>query len=135
MRNRRSFFKKLSAAFVMLGIGAGTRQVNAAVRIENTLVHHVYFWLKNPGSETDREKLLEGVNTLLDIPEIKLSHVGVPAGTESRDVVDHSYTVSYMAMFDKLEDQNIYQAHPIHLRFVENYAHLWSKVVVYDSLS
>jgi hypothetical protein len=63
-----------------------------------------------------------------------MSHIGVPASTEERDVVDHSYSVSYMAFFDSKEDQDIYQTHPIHLKFVEDNSHLWKKVVVYDSV-
>ena len=30
--------------------------------------------------------------------------------------------------------QDAYQIDPIHLAFVENYKHLWTKVVVYDSV-
>ncbi|MEC7471585.1 MAG: Dabb family protein, partial [Pseudomonadota bacterium] len=28
-----------------------------------------------------------------------------------------------------------YQTHPLHVKFVEQCSHLWSKVVVYDSVS
>lgn len=52
------------------------------------LVHHAIFWLKNPTSETDRNKLIEGLNTLRAIEHIQELHVGVLASTEKRDVVD-----------------------------------------------
>ena len=64
---------------------------------------------------------------------IKLTHIGTPAPTEARDVVDHSYSVSYMAMFDSKEDQAAYQIDPIHIKFVDENEHLWEKVIVYDS--
>jgi hypothetical protein len=39
-----------------------------------------------------------------------------------------------MCFFDNLEEEEVYQAHPIHLKFIEDYAYLWSKVNVYDSV-
>jgi len=33
-----------------------------------------------------------------------------------------------------LEEEEVYQKHPIHLKFVEDYSHLWEKVIVYDSV-
>lgn len=98
------------------------------------LVHHVYFWLKNPGSKEDLNKLIEGLNTLKKIEHLKLAKIGVPAATEKRDVVDNSYSVSWLNFFDSLEGQEAYQVHPVHLAFVDNYKHLWEKVVVYDSM-
>ena len=96
-------------------------------------VHHVYFWMNNPDSEEDKKKLLEGLNSLKPIEVIRMAHIGVPAGT-NRDVIDSSYAYSLLLIFDNLKDQEIYQEHPIHLKFVKNYSHLWSKVIVYDSV-
>jgi len=96
------------------------------------LVHHVFFWLKNPASKEDRDKLVEGVKTLKNIPAVKELHVGVVASTEKRDVVDNSWGVSELMFFDDLQGQATYQSHPIHLEFIRNYGHLWEKVVVYD---
>ncbi|MDO7173575.1 Dabb family protein [Mariniflexile sp. AS56] len=99
------------------------------------LVHHVFFWLKNPKSETDKKQLIEGIKTLKSIPEVEDIHVGIPASTEKRDVVDNSFSVTEMLTFLSEADEAIYQAHPIHLKFVENNQHLWDKVLVYDSKS
>lgn len=96
-------------------------------------VHHVFFWLKNPDSATDRNKLLEGIRSLQPIETIRTFHVGKPAGTD-RPVIENSYDFSLLLTFDNLEDQNTYQEHPVHLKFVDEYAHLWSKVTVYDSV-
>ena len=98
------------------------------------VVHHVFFWLKNPGSETDRKQLMEGLKTLKAIKEIKQLLIGTPASTEKREVVDNSYDVSELMYFDTLEAQAAYQVHPIHKAFVEKYSPLWEKVVVYDML-
>lgn len=98
------------------------------------LVHHVFFWLKNPDSIADRDKLVEGVQTLQKIETIRKLHVGVLASTEKRDVVDTSWHVSELMFFDDTEGQKTYQDHPIHLDFIKNYGHLWSKVIVYDAM-
>jgi len=98
------------------------------------LVHHVFFWLKNAGSETDRKQLMEGLKTLKAIKEVKQLLIGTPASTEKREVVDNSYDVSELMYFDNVEGQNAYQVHPVHKAFVEKYSHLWEKVVVYDML-
>ena len=97
------------------------------------LSHHVFFWLKNPDSKDDLKKLIEGVRTLEQIESVRQFHVGVPASTEKREVVDSSFSVSELIFFDTVDGQNLYQDHPIHLKFVENYSHLWEKVVVYDT--
>ena len=98
------------------------------------VVHHVFFWLKQAGSATDRQQLIEGLRTLKDIPQVKQLLIGMPASTEKREVVDNSYDVSELMYFDDVAGQDAYQVHPIHKAFVEKYSHLWEKVVVYDML-
>jgi len=96
------------------------------------VVHHVFFWLKNPGSETDRKQLIEGLKTLKAIKEVKQLLIGTPASTEKREVVDNSFDVSELMYFDNVEGQDAYQIHPVHKAFVDKYSHLWEKVIVYD---
>jgi hypothetical protein len=96
------------------------------------LVHHVFFWLKNPASIEDRDKLVEGIKTLGKVETVRKLHVGIMAATKKRDVVDTSWDVSELMFFDDLIGPQTYQNHPIHQDFVKNYSHLWSKVVVYD---
>ncbi|ULQ54020.1 Dabb family protein [Flavihumibacter fluvii] len=98
------------------------------------LQHHVFFWLKNPDQEADRQELIKGLRTLAAIPSIRQLHIGVLASTEQREVVDTSWDVSELMFFDDEAGQKIYQDHPIHQAFVKNYSHLWKKVIVYDSL-
>lgn len=98
------------------------------------LVHHVFFWLKDPLSLTDRDQLAEGIKTLAAIPSVKYLHVGIPASTEKRDVVDSSWQVSEIMFFEDTEGQSSYQDHPLHKAFVSNYGHLWEKVIVYDAM-
>ncbi|MBA2498928.1 MAG: Dabb family protein [Chitinophagaceae bacterium] len=117
-------------------LSAGTATLGACAtnnKEKKQLVHHVFFWLKNPSSIADRDKLVEGVKTLKGIETIRKLHVGVPASTEERDVVDTSWHVSELMFFDDEAGQEVYQDHPIHQLFIEKYSHLWSKVVVYDA--
>lgn len=95
-------------------------------------VHHVYFWLKNPESKEDQSKLIAGLKELAKVNTIQEYHIGVPAGT-NREVIDSSYAVSWMLLFKDKAAQDSYQEDPIHLKFIEEYASLWSKVIVYDS--
>jgi hypothetical protein len=99
----------------------------------NVFVHHVYFWLKNPDSQKDRAALIAGLRKLSGAGAISQFHIGQPAGTD-RDVIDTSYAVSWLLLFNTAEDQASYQTDPIHLQFVEECSPLWSKVVVYDSV-
>lgn len=99
------------------------------------LLHHVFFWLKNPDSSVDRAKLIAGIKSLAAIETVRSFHVGVPASTEKREVVDNSYHVSELLGFDDVAGQDAYQVHPLHKKFVDEHQHLWSKVVVYDALA
>lgn len=96
-------------------------------------IHHVFFWLKNPSSETDRSQFLEGLRSLTDIETIKTAHIGVPANTD-RPVIDKSYAYSLLLSFDDKEKHDIYQDHSIHHKFVQGCSSLWEKVLVYDSV-
>lgn len=128
-----------SAALAMGLLIAATLPANADAKSDISaapaVIHSVFFWLKNPDSVDDRKSLIEGLNSLRDIPQIQALHVGVPASTVSRDVIDSSYQVSELMFFNSVKDQDEYQSHPIHKKFVKDYAHLWQKVVVYDSLN
>jgi hypothetical protein len=126
---RRSFLTQAVVATAATAV-ATPSLANSAKKI---FIHHVYFWLKNPSSEADKNKLIEGLTALSKVPTIRFHHIGVPAST-NRSVIERGYAVSWMLFFDNLEEEEVYQKHPIHLKFVEDYSHLWEKVIVYDSV-
>lgn len=135
--SRRRFVA--AAGTVGLATSAGLSSLPATqpstTMIQDTaLVHHVFFWLKNPDSQEDLDALLNGIRGLGEIPEVKGVHVGVPADTEQRDVVENSYHASEILLFDSLEDQAAYQQHPLHQKFIEDHAHRWAKVTVFDTI-
>ncbi len=132
--NRRNFGKNsLFNLFSLTALGSALSVAKPKKKIKNVFVHQVYFWLKNPGNSADAAKLLEGMESLTKIGVIKQYHVGKPAGT-SRDVIDGTYSYSWLTVFATAADQDAYQVDPIHLAFVEKYKHLWNKVIVYDSI-
>jgi hypothetical protein len=49
-------------------------------------------------------------------------------------VVDSSYSASELMFFDDVAGHQNYQNHPIHKEFIKTCAHLWEKVIVYDSM-
>jgi hypothetical protein len=137
--NRRKFLTT-AAALVPGGLILANSSIpsptdkSPAEKTDKPLAHHVFFWLKDPASKEDRDKLVEGVKTLSKIATVREIHVGVLASTEKRDVVDTSWQVSELMFFSDLAGQSSYQNDPIHLDFIKNYGHLWSKVVVYDAM-
>ena len=129
--SRRTFIAAAAAAGTAGAANAGA----AAVSNYPKLVHHVFFWLKNPESKEDLAKLLAGLRTLTKIESVRGAHFGVPASTEKRDVVDNSYSASEILFFDDTAGQKTYQDHPVHKQFVADCSHLWQRVVVYDAVS
>lgn len=130
----RRRWMRLLAALGLTAAAAGAAQAATPAGTRKAVIHHVFFWLKNPDSAADRDRLIAGLQTLRAIPQIRALHVGIPAATEARSVVDSSYQVSELMFFDTVEDQKSYQDHPIHQRFVATCGDLWERVTVYDSI-
>lgn len=130
--SRRTFIETLTVALAGITFFGSFKSKS---KKDPMLTHHVFFWLKNPSSIADRDRLIEGLKTLKKIESIRQIHIGVPADTEKRDVVDNSYSVSELMFFDDTAGQKIYQDHAIHKKFVEDCSMLWDKVVVYDTLN
>lgn len=94
------------------------------------IIHQVYFWLHQ---ESDiKEFLTDAVPMLGRCKDVIQFYQGVPASTEKREVVDHSFHASCTLFFDSLEGQAAYQHDPIHLEFIARYSKFWKTVKVYD---
>ena len=103
--------------------------------IEGEFIHSVYFWLKNPDSQSDRESFEKSLLKFINSSEYIVSkHVGTPAGTP-RDVVDNTYTYSLILTFKSKEDQDKYQEEEVHKQFIKESEHLWEKALIYDSIN
>jgi hypothetical protein len=97
-------------------------------------IHHVFFWLKNPESKEDLIQLIDGLKKLSKAATIKDFNIGKPAAT-NRNVIDTTYSVSWLLLFDNADDQEIYQTDPVHLKFIEECSSLWDRVLIYDTVN
>jgi hypothetical protein len=97
-------------------------------------VHVVNFWLKKDLTAAERAQFEAGVKSLGAIESLTNFSVGTPAATD-RPVIDRSYDYCLLTTFNDAAGHDIYQPHPIHLKFVETCKHLWERVVIYDSES
>ena len=132
-QNRRNFIGKVGiAAAALAGLSSFTQKAIEQKK-KTMFIHHVFFWLKNPDSKADRDKLVEGLTKLSKVKTIRHFHIGKPADT-NREVIERGYAVSWLLQFDSDDDQARYQTDPVHLQFIEECSHLWGKVIVYDSV-
>ncbi|HTF81584.1 MAG TPA: Dabb family protein [Cytophagales bacterium] len=96
------------------------------------LSHHVLFWLKADISETQKAAFRKGLESLQKVETVRSLHIGTPAPI-SRAVVDTTYTFSLLLMFDDLSGHDIYQVHPVHKAFLDEFRSMFEKVVIYDA--
>lgn len=113
----------------------GVQSVNAEEQKtkKSLIVHHVLFWLKNPNSDEDKIKLIEGLRTLKKI-EFHRTLIGVPVNTAASEGEDPSYHVSLVTYFDNDKGRLAYNTNPTHQYFMMEYNHLWEKKVTYDTV-
>ena len=97
--------------------------------------HSVYVWLKNPESDKDRAVFEASMKKFAaNLPYVTSIHFGKPLPSE-RDVVDSSYTYSFLITFEQESDLATYAEDPVHLAFKAETSDLWSRVVIYDSVN
>lgn len=105
------------------------------IHIDSTkFIHSVFFWLNEDVSDEQRLDFeTNGLNEIAKIESIYKLYYG-PAAMTDRDVVDNSYDYAWICHFKSAEDEKLYQDDPVHLKFIEDYKHLWKDVKVYDNL-
>ncbi|MBC7783018.1 MAG: Dabb family protein [Burkholderiales bacterium] len=95
-------------------------------------VHVVLFWAKDDATPAQHQQLLDDCREYLGkIPVLKYFDVGRPAMTP-REVVDNSYTVGLLTVFDDSAGHDAYQTDPSHLKFIERNKGMWKRVQIYD---
>nr|WP_283627745.1 Dabb family protein [Alteromonas macleodii] len=121
---RRQFLATAGALASLSALPASAQATPRASAELPPILHMVYFWLKDTTSTEDKQKLIDGLQSLRAIPQVHSLHIGVPANTLKRDVIDNSFDVSELMFFESVEAQDEYQLHPIHKKFIEDCAHL-----------
>jgi hypothetical protein len=97
------------------------------------LVHTVFFWLKPDLNEEEKAQFQAGVESLATIESMEQVLIGTPANTTKRPVIDDSYDCALTVILGDIDAHDLYQEDPIHLKFVEECAHLWEKAKIYDA--
>lgn len=137
--SRRNFIEKslqVATAGTALTVMTQSNSEAAVPKALPIFSHHVFFWLKDSKDKKAYEQLLAGLKGLGKIEQIKQAHIGKASINDfDKPVTDASYTFSVLLLFASKEDEEKYLVHPLHKKFIEDHKHLWSKVVVYDSIA
>ncbi|KLT66987.1 Dabb family protein [Pedobacter sp. BMA] len=96
------------------------------------IAHHVLFWLKADITEEQKAAFRASLQTLEDIEVVKTFHIGTPAPIE-RAVVDTTYTFSLILIFEDLAAHDVYQVHPLHKAFLDEFKQYFENVIIYDA--
>ena len=97
------------------------------------LVHTVLFWLKPDLEPEARERFREGLESLRGISAAEAVHIGTPAQTAARPVIDASYDFCLTVLLNDVAAHDAYQANPRHRSFIDAFSGHWEKVVIYDA--
>lgn len=96
------------------------------------IAHHVLFWLKSDITAEQKIAFQQSLSTLEKIEVVKFFHLGTPAPIE-RAVVDTTYTFSLFLAFEDLAAHDVYQVHPLHKAFLDEFRVFFERVVIYDA--
>lgn len=97
------------------------------------LVHSVFFWLKSDLGLETRAAFAAGLETLKGISAAEAVHVGTPADTPARPVIDATYDFALTVILEDMAAHDAYQQNPLHQRFLEDHAAKWDAVRIYDA--
>ena len=97
------------------------------------LSHIVVFWLKKDLNEKELSTFENEVRSLGNISSVEHLHVGQPASTNKRPVIDDSYDFCLTVVLKDIAAHDAYQEDTIHLEFIKNCSHMWEKVKIYDA--
>lgn len=109
----------------------------ASVAAAGQLAHTVYFWLRGDAPPEAAAAMIAFYRTEVPpLPGVVSVLVGEPRRTAApRDVVDASYTLGVTTVFASAADEDVWQTHPVHQRFLARFAAHFAKVQVYDTVA
>lgn len=134
--SRRKFLGTATLATVATSVFGCISSAKAVLKeaSKQKLMHQVFYWLKNPESAEDKQKLINGLHELVTVKQIKYSHVGVPQVYKADDALK-GYHVSLLMVFDEPSGIDEYHKDDIHQKFVKECSGLWSKTIKFDALA
>jgi hypothetical protein len=106
--------------------------IHVEIDHDRSFHHVVVVWLKEPGSTTQRSRLLEVGKNLRKIPGVQSISMG-PCVKSDRAIVDSTYDVAFDMTFPNEAAMKEYLIHPDHVKAAnETLKPLAKKIVVYD---
>ena len=135
----KSVFKILLFLFVLFLAGCFSASLNHETNREaddvstTSKLHHIVLcWLKDPGDQKDREKIIEVTKSFKDIPGVLNAEAGQVIMSD-REIVDDSFDVGILIVTKNQEDLQKYLDHPIHQQAKkEVLLPLVERILVYD---
>ena len=98
------------------------------------LVHTVLFWLHKSLQGDQLTEFRVGLETLKYIKSAEVVYIGSPANMEPRPRIRLStYDFCLTVILKDIKAHDLYQADPIHKKFIKTYASYWKRVRVYDA--
>jgi len=108
------------------------RECPSSTKPRGAVTHVVLCWLKPPGDEAARQKIIDTSRTFATIPGV----VSVTAGRalpSTRPVVDSSFDVAIVIRFTDEAALRAYDSHPTHKKAVDGVLKtLAGKSLIYD---
>ncbi len=98
------------------------------------LVHTVLFWLKEDLDDAQRAAFRKGLESLRGIETVEDLHVGTPAPTPPRPIIDNTYSFGLTVIFRDMAGHDAYQVHGLHKAFLDAFASYWIRVQIYDAI-
>jgi hypothetical protein len=96
------------------------------------VTHVVFCWLKTPGKEADRQRLIDEADKLKQIPGVVALVSGRPI-VSNRQIVDSTWDVAFVFTFKDEDALNAYLRNPMHLRAVNDVLRpLAARMIIYD---
>ena len=126
----------LSACLLLAGVLASSCASSPKIATMGRLHHVGLVWLKEPGNEANRRRLIDAAHAFLrEIPEVRALSVG-PALPQASPLVDSSFDLCFVMEFDDQAAMDRYAKHPVHEKAArEWFLPLASKLVFYDFMS
>jgi len=86
-------FKYLNLLLILTFMSScNNTQENNSKQIKGKIVHSVYFWLNDPQNQHDVKTFETAIKKLMKNTQFaNQMHLGKPAATEKREVIDNSY--------------------------------------------
>jgi hypothetical protein len=97
------------------------------------LIHSVFFTLRDDLTEQQRIDFRTGVESLATIPSAASVHIGTPADTPVRPVINRDYDIALTVILNDIPAHDAYQEDPIHNKFIQDYNTYWTNVTIYDA--